>query len=244
MELRELRAELEKRRVLEEENELRDDEIRMLYEAVEQIPSIVVLINQEGIIEYVNPSFMDATGYTRDEALGQPLDILNPRNISPEDLRKIWEQLRDGQDWKGEFHNTRKNGDLYWEKALISSVLGLDGEIRHFLKVAEDITRKKVHKQELVNIIINTTHLINTPLTVALGQLDLVQGGYKKINDEIVKKIHSKVTEVSELVKTQLITNVGLLTKETSDGWTPVKKKNRDDPEDEFDFELEFDDEE
>ncbi len=55
----------------------------------------------------------------------------------------MWDTLRSGEEWRGEFYNKKKNGDHYWEHASISSVRNSGGVITHFIKVAEDVTEKK-----------------------------------------------------------------------------------------------------
>jgi len=202
-----------------------DREIRMLYEAIESIPSIVALTDTKGNIEYVNPKFTEITGYTREEVVGKHMRIMKSGNYSAERYQELWEIISSGKDWKGEFRNRKKNGELYWEAALIFSIKNLDGDIESYFKVAEDITSRKKHEKELTNLITNTAHLINTPLTIALGQLEMVKLGFKELTPELINLIYEKMSNVGELVRNKLIMNVELLTKETSDGWTPVKKK-------------------
>ena len=68
-------------------------------------------------------------------------------------------------------------------------------------------------------------HEINTPLTVALGQMELVRLGFKEMSPELADTIHGKLIRIRELVVEGLIKNIGLMTKETSDGLTPVRKE-------------------
>lgn len=121
----------------------------VLLRALEQSPSVVVITDLDSHIEYVNPVFCRLTGYTREEVIGQHVCFLKSGQMSPEIYAALWRQLKAGADWSGEFHNRKKNGDLYWEAATISPVRDAHGVTEHYLKVAEDITRRKAAETEL-----------------------------------------------------------------------------------------------
>ncbi len=123
------------------ENEIR---VRHLSEAVEQSPASVVLTNNQGLIEYVNPKFERVTGYSLDEVKGKNPRILKSGETSSRDYSKLWSKITKGETWRGIFHNRKKNGDLYWESASITGIRSPDGEITHFLAVKEDITEQKM----------------------------------------------------------------------------------------------------
>jgi PAS domain S-box-containing protein len=126
-----------------------EEELRKLSRAVEQSPATVVITNAEGTIEYVNPKFVKLTGYTTEEAIGQNPRILKSGRQPPEFYRKLWETITRGEEWQGEFLNRKKNGDFYWESALISPIRNGEGVITHFLGVKEDITDRKLAEEAL-----------------------------------------------------------------------------------------------
>jgi PAS domain S-box-containing protein len=123
--------------------------LRKLSQAVEQSPGTVMIIDVEGNIEYVNPRFTQITGYTAAEALGRNPDFLKS-GVHPAQLyADLWSTIASGQDWRSELVNRRKNGELYWEMTSISPLRNEAGEITHFVKVAEDITRRKEAEDSL-----------------------------------------------------------------------------------------------
>ncbi len=130
----------------EDVTQVRENEIRVrhLSGAVEQSPASVVLTNIDGQIEYVNPKFESITGYRLQEVKGLTPRILKSGETSKEDYSGLWKTITRGGTWRGIFHNRKKNGDLYWESASISSIRNPDGEITHFLAVKEDITEQKM----------------------------------------------------------------------------------------------------
>ncbi len=122
----------------------REVELRKLSRAVEQSPASIVITDTNGIIEYVNPRFCEVTGYSREELTGKNPRILSSREKSKEEYSQLWATILKGEDWKGEFHNRKKNGELYWESASISAIKNENDEITHFVGIKEDITEKKM----------------------------------------------------------------------------------------------------
>ena len=111
--------------------------------AVEQSPSVVVITDLEGNIEYVNPKFSELTGYTKDEVLGKNPRILKSGYFKDSIYKELWDIVSSGGEWRGEFLNKKKTGEFYWEAASISSIKDNNGSIKNYLAVKEDITEKK-----------------------------------------------------------------------------------------------------
>ena len=120
-----------------------EEQLRKLWRAVEQSANTVVITDLEGRIEYVNPKFTALTGYTADEAIGQNPNILKSGLTPPERYAELWRAIQSGREWRGEFINRKKNGELYWELASISPIRNAAGEITHYIAVKEDITERK-----------------------------------------------------------------------------------------------------
>ena len=123
--------------------------LRKLSAAVEHSPASIVITDREGAIEYANPAFSRMTGYTFDEVLGQNPRILKAGNAPEEFYRELWETLLRGEEWRGEFHNKRKDGTRFWELASISPITDERGEISHFVAVKEDITERQELRDRL-----------------------------------------------------------------------------------------------
>jgi diguanylate cyclase (GGDEF)-like protein/PAS domain S-box-containing protein len=120
-----------------------EESLITLSTAVEQSPVSIVITDAEGNIQYVNPMFAQATGYTRAEAIGQNPRILSSGEKSGDEYREMWATLTAGKIWQGEFHNRRKDGTLFWEQAAISPIFDDRGAIMHFVAIKEDVTERK-----------------------------------------------------------------------------------------------------
>ncbi len=123
--------------------------LRKLSLAVEQSPSSVVITNLHAEIEYVNEGFLKVTGYSRDEIIGQNPRILQSGKMDKAIYETMWATLTNGNIWKGELVNKKKNGDEYVESALISPVRRSDGTVTHYVGIKEDITEQKQAEFEL-----------------------------------------------------------------------------------------------
>lgn len=123
-----------------------------LSKAVEQSPSSIMISDVEGKIEYVNPKFTHLTGYTLAEIKGQTPRILKSGHTSPEEYAELWRTITSGGEWRGEFLNRKKNGELYWEQASISPVFDDDDRITHFVAVKEDISDRKQAESDLAKL--------------------------------------------------------------------------------------------
>ena len=126
-----------------------EEELRKLHRAVEQSPTSVVITDNTGRIEYVNPKFSEITGYSFDDVKGQNPRILKSGHTPADEYKNLWETILSGKEWRGEFYNRKKNGEQFWELASISPVRDGSGTITHFLAVKEDITQRKLLEQQL-----------------------------------------------------------------------------------------------
>ena len=148
-----IQMELQNRQLQAEigENVRAQGDLNKLWCAIEQSSSVIVITNNWGIIEYVNPKFTQLTGYRPEEVIGKNPRILKPDNVSSGEFRQMWETISLGKEWRGEFCNKKKDGELYWEFASISPVKDAKGVITHYVAVKEDITERKRADEERNN---------------------------------------------------------------------------------------------
>ncbi len=124
-------------------------ELRKLAQAVEQSPVSIVIVDLSGNIEYVNPAFCQVTGYTVEEAVGQNPRILQSGETSQAEYEAMWSALVSGDKVTQIFHNKRKDGSLYWERAHIAPVFDSKNDMTHYLAVKENITKQKAVEDAL-----------------------------------------------------------------------------------------------
>ncbi|MBI3891149.1 MAG: response regulator [Candidatus Wallbacteria bacterium] len=191
------------------------DRVQMLSRAVEEGSACVVVTDRAGIIEYVNPSFCQLTGFTAEEALGQNPRILKSGVHSAAFYSEMWSTLLSGKVWRGELCNRKKNGEFYWELASISSLRDVAGEITHFVAVKENLTDRKRMEQELQRakesaeaanqakgyFVANVSHEIRTPLNAIIGLSALaLRTEMTARQQDYVGKIHNAGTSLLVII--------------------------------------------
>jgi two-component system, sensor histidine kinase and response regulator len=125
------------------------EQLRKLTLAVEQSSESIVITNLDAEIEYVNEAFVRTTGFRRDEVLGRNPRLLQSGKTPATSHASLWETLKQGRIWRGEFHNRRKDGSEYTEFAVVTPIRQDDGRISHYVAVKEDITVRNRDADEL-----------------------------------------------------------------------------------------------
>lgn len=201
-----------------------EDNIRKLSTAVKQSPSIVVITDTRGELEYVNPIFTEITGYTSDESIGRESNILKSGEQDSAFYKEMWKTIESGKVWKGQFHNKKKNGELFWEAASISAILNESGDVVNFIKIGEDITQQKIIDVELKTalekalesdrlksaFLANMSHEIRTPMNGILGFVELLNepnlsksqiGEYTSIINKSGDRLLNTINDIIDISK-------------------------------------------
>ena len=131
------------------ERKLAERELLKLSLAIEQSPVSVIITDLDGTIQYANPKFSEITGYRNEEVVGNTPRILKSGYQPTEFYKEMWGTIKGGKTWQGEFANKKKNGEIYWENAVISPIRDENDVIAHFVAVKEDISERKKAEEAL-----------------------------------------------------------------------------------------------
>jgi len=154
--------------------------------AVEQSPAIVMITDPRGRVEYVNHKFSQVTGFAADEIIGKSAEVLGEQ--SPEEKAAMWAALSAGEEWRGEFHNRKKDGGRYWEQATISVIRGPGGEVTRFLKLAEDVTDRKRMELAVLDSESRLRRVVDANI-VAIIKADVADGRILEANDRFLELV-------------------------------------------------------
>ncbi|RMO42007.1 putative Sensory box-containing diguanylate cye [Pseudomonas savastanoi pv. glycinea] len=174
--------------------------LHLFQRAVEQSANAFLLVNCNGVVEYVNPSFTAITQYSSDEVSGHKLSELPALENLNQLLLEANSSLTNSNSWQGEFKSRRKNLEPYWGQLSISKVYGDNRELTHYIGIYEDITQSKLAQQRIERLAYtdNLTNLGNRPAFIRnlderfvrdtdtpMSLLLVDNDNFKRINDSL-----------------------------------------------------------
>lgn len=128
------------------------------YKNVMDEGSIVSKSDLDGNIIYVNDNFIKISGYTEEEILGAPHNIIRHPDTPKATFKKIWKTLRSNKVWKGILKNRKKDGSYYWVDTVIRPIFNENKEVCEYIAVRHDIT-ELIEQRETINKMVNTDSL-------------------------------------------------------------------------------------
>ena len=123
-----------------------NENLKIFSHVIKQSPNCIIIVNQTGIVEFVNHTYSQLAGYDARELEG--INLANsPNLILPEE--GIWEKIVNTSMWRGEFYNITKKGGMIYMNVKISTLRDDSDRITHYLIIGEDITERKQQERDL-----------------------------------------------------------------------------------------------
>lgn len=108
---------------------------------------IVSETDEKGIIIYANDDFCSISGYTKEELIGQPHNMVRHPDMPSAAFKDLWSTIQAGKIWKGIVKNKTKDGNYYWVNATAYPSTSSNGKKR-YISVRIKPTRKEIEKAE------------------------------------------------------------------------------------------------
>jgi|CXWL01.1.fsa_nt_gi PAS domain S-box-containing protein len=204
-------------KVQHEELEKRLQESNDLKKALDE-SSIIVIMDKQGTIVYVNKLFEEISEYGRNESIEQHLSLLKSDYHTEEFFNHMWKTISNGFVWKGDIKNKTKSGKFYWVKTTIVPLLGKNDQPEQYFVISTDVTKQKELeiklsdaleeikktdelKNEFASMI---THELKTPLTPIRGYCEILKdesfGVLNNDQKDFVNTIEQNATRLERLI--------------------------------------------
>ena len=132
---------------------------------------------------YVNPAFVETTGYTVEEAVGRNCRFLQGPESDPQTVARIQQALAAHAGFDGEIYNYRKDGSGFWNALYVSPVVDDAGKLIYFFASQIDVSaqkeavRRQAQRMESMGALASgVAHEFNNLMTVVLGSVERAAG--------------------------------------------------------------------
>jgi PAS domain S-box-containing protein len=180
-----------------------ESELIKLSRAIEQSHASIIITNPEGIVEYVNSKYLDSSDKLHHYLIGNRFYLFEEGELSKGRLCELWNNVKDGKTWKGEFVNLGKRGKMKWESISVSPIFNDKGEINNLVIVKEDITERKraeeatkKYNEELKELNRSkdkffsiVSHDLRSPFNGLLGLANLLASEFDSLANDELKSI-------------------------------------------------------
>jgi len=180
------------------------------YKLILDESSMVTKTDMNGVITYVNNTFCEVTGYSRDEAIGSNQNIERHPDTPREAFIEMWATIQRGDVWRGVLKNRKADGSSYYKRATIVPIVDEAGGIEEYISSGQDITELIEKRRELEEAFLtdsltglgNRLHLLRAVEKCASPCIALIDiEGFSAINrafgqvvgDEVLRRLGSAV---------------------------------------------------
>ena len=112
--------------------------------------AIVSETDLDGIITFANRRFCEISGYSADELVGQPHNIIRHPDMPRAAFAQVWKTIQSGTIWHGLVKNLRKDGKFYWVDTEVSPMVDNNGVIKGYMAARKPASRKNIEETALM----------------------------------------------------------------------------------------------
>ena len=178
--------------------------------------AIVATTDVTGRITYVNDKFVEISGYSREELIGQDHRIINSGYHSKEFIRDLWRTIASGRVWHGELRNRAKDGHVYWVDTTIVPFLDTQRKPYQYIAIRADITARKAAEERLAHqaalarvgqMAAVVAHEVRNPLAGIKGAMQVLMARRSADDSElsVMRDIVARIDALGELINDLMV---------------------------------------
>ena len=145
-------------------------QLQVLFQAVEQNPQSMVIVDVQGRMVYANQAFEQRSGYRREEVVGQPARQVSLNGLGDEAHAQMRRQVEAGQVWQGVVQSTLQDGRVVVDTVRIAPVVDEEQQLSHLVEVRQDISEQLAAQNRILHLqehdslteLLNTQGLLRT----------------------------------------------------------------------------------
>jgi PAS domain S-box-containing protein len=178
--------------------------------------AIVATTDVTGRITYVNDKFVEISGYSREELLGQDHRIINSSYHPKEFIRELWRTIASGRVWHGELRNRAKDGHYYWVDTTIVPFVDDRGKPYQYIAIRADITARKMAEEKLAQqaslarvgqMAAVVAHEVRNPLAGIKGAIQILMSRRPPGDGElpVMRDIVARIDALGDLINDLMV---------------------------------------
>jgi len=197
-----------------------------IYENIIEETNLISQTNTKGIITFANDKFCEISGYSKEELIGSPHNIIRHEDMPSSAFKDLWETIKEGKTWVGKIKNKKKDGSHYWVKAYVNTIYDDNGTIISYVATRHLITQEidfqkdlkdhikgiKVKQNKDAKILKNVLHnKISEKFETHIEELKDEAQILEYENDNLLERnviAHSKINNLEEQAKITKVENI------------------------------------